>query len=45
VVPASPEPAGSGFSQEAMWQTLIGIAAVTFVLGAFFVWLLHRLLG
>ncbi len=45
VVPASPAPAGSGFSQEAMWQTLIGIAAVTFVLGAFFVWLLHRLLG
>lgn len=45
VVPASPEPAGSGLSQEAMWQTLVGIAAVTFVLGAFFVWLLHRLLA
>lgn len=45
IVPASHELPAHGWSQEAMWQTLVGIAAVTFVLGAFFVWLLHRLVG
>lgn len=34
-----------GWTQEMLWPTLAGIAGVTFILGALFVWVLFKLLG
>lgn len=34
-----------GWTQEALWGTLIGIAGVTFILGGLFVWVLFKLLS
>jgi len=32
-----------GWTQDALWKTLAGIALVTFVLGGFFVWIVYKL--
>ena len=34
-----------GWTQEMLWPTLAGIAGVTFILGAVFVWVLFKALG
>jgi hypothetical protein len=32
---------GLGWTQEALWRTLVGIALVTFFLGGMFVWIVY----
>lgn len=44
ITPREDEPL-EGWTQEMLWPTLAGIAGVTFILGALFVWVLFRLLG
>jgi hypothetical protein len=39
------QPVEDGWTQEMLWPTLAGIAVVTFLLGAVFVWVLVRALG
>lgn len=36
---------GLGWTQEALWKTLVGISLVTFALGGLFVWVVYRLLS
>lgn len=45
ITPPGQELTEDGWTQEMLWPTLAGIAVVTFMLGAVFVWVLVRALG